>query len=163
MKKASKKKRKSPQPIVPLVRGELNAKARGELGELAFVHKAASLGFGVAKPHGDNECYDFILDSGERLWRVQVKSTYCVSGGALGYRVMSRRNHLEPYSDNEIDFLVAHIVPRNLWYVVPVKSVGTRSFIHFHPSGCNQAGGFFESYREAWHLMAAHGPRPSAK
>ena len=92
----------------------------------------------------------------------QVKSTYSLSGSALGYRVMSRRYNHDPYSDNEIDFLVAHIAPRNLWYVVPVKSIGKRAFLHLFPSGCNQAGGFFESYREAWHLMAAHGPtRPS--
>jgi hypothetical protein len=29
-----------------------------------------SLGFGVSKTWGDSERYDFILDSGKRLWRV---------------------------------------------------------------------------------------------
>src|SRR3984957_10755817 len=52
-----------------MVRGPLWAKRRGELSELAFFYKAASLGFGVAKPWGDSERYDFILDSGQRLWR----------------------------------------------------------------------------------------------
>ena len=42
---------------------ELTTKRRGELAELAFTLKAASLGFGVAKPYGDSERYDFILDS----------------------------------------------------------------------------------------------------
>ena len=65
-----------------MVRGKLNSKAKGELGEMIFLHKASSLGFGVAKPFGDNERYDFILDSGERLWRVQVKSTYGLYGSA---------------------------------------------------------------------------------
>ena len=51
-------------------------KQRGELAEMGFMFKAAGLGFGVAKPWGDSERYDFILDSGERFWRVQVKSTY---------------------------------------------------------------------------------------
>jgi hypothetical protein len=50
-------------------------KRRGERAELAFMLKASSLGFGIAKPWGDSERYDFILDSGERLWRVQVRST----------------------------------------------------------------------------------------
>ena len=50
-------------------------KRRGELAELAFMRKAISLGFGVAKPWGDSDRYDFILDSGRRLWRVQVRST----------------------------------------------------------------------------------------
>ena len=51
-----------------------NSKRKGELSEAAFLLKATSLGFGVAKPWGDSERYDFILDSRERLWRVQVKS-----------------------------------------------------------------------------------------
>jgi hypothetical protein len=57
-----------------MVRGRLWPKRRGELAELAFFYKAASLGFGVAKPWGDSEPYDFILDSGQRLWWVQLKS-----------------------------------------------------------------------------------------
>src|SRR6266496_3934328 len=38
-------------------------KRTGELAEAAFLYKAAGLGFGVAKPWGDSERYDFILDS----------------------------------------------------------------------------------------------------
>src|SRR6184192_2982890 len=41
----------------------VNTKRKGELSEAAFLLKAASLGFGVAKPWGDSERYDFILDS----------------------------------------------------------------------------------------------------
>lgn len=44
---------------------ELTTKRRGELAELAFTLKAASLGFGVSKPFGDSERYDFTLDSRE--------------------------------------------------------------------------------------------------
>jgi hypothetical protein len=55
-------------------------KRRGEIAELAFMHKARTLGFAVAKPYGDSEYYDFLLDvrssdSHTHLWRVQVKST----------------------------------------------------------------------------------------
>jgi hypothetical protein len=41
---------------------ENSTKRRSELSELAFVYKAASLGFGVARPCGDSERYDVILD-----------------------------------------------------------------------------------------------------
>jgi len=44
-------------------------KKKGEAAELAFMLKEVSLGFGVAKPWGDSERYDFILDTGTRLWR----------------------------------------------------------------------------------------------
>jgi hypothetical protein len=43
------------------------------------------LGFGVARPWGDSERYDFILDCGRRFWRVQVKSTGCYADSR--YRV----------------------------------------------------------------------------
>jgi hypothetical protein len=39
----------------PMARGRLWPKRGGELSELAFFYKAASLGFGVAKPWGDSE------------------------------------------------------------------------------------------------------------
>ncbi|MGH9494656.1 MAG: group I intron-associated PD-(D/E)XK endonuclease, partial [Candidatus Sulfotelmatobacter sp.] len=47
-------------------RHELNTKRRGELAELAFTLKAASLGLGVSKPYGDSERYDVIVDP--RSW-----------------------------------------------------------------------------------------------
>jgi hypothetical protein len=55
MKKKSGNSRQRTRPIAPLVRGPLKTKEKGELAELAFLHKAASLGFGVARPHGDSE------------------------------------------------------------------------------------------------------------
>src|SRR5882757_6613850 len=59
-------------------------KRRGELGEAAFLAKAASMGIGVAKPWGDSERYDFIIDVGGRLLKVQIKSAHCVSAARSG-------------------------------------------------------------------------------
>jgi len=53
---------KTPIPQTPRQR-ELTTKRRGELAELTFVLKAANLGFGVARPYGDSERYDVILDA----------------------------------------------------------------------------------------------------
>ena len=39
------------------------------------MQKAVSLGFAVAKPWGDSERYDYILDAGGRFWRVQVEAS----------------------------------------------------------------------------------------
>jgi len=43
-----------------------NTKRTGERSEAAFLYKASQLGFGVAKPWGDSERHDFILDNGRR-------------------------------------------------------------------------------------------------
>jgi hypothetical protein len=135
----------------------MNAKARGQLAELAFVLKAASLGFGVSKPHGDNERYDFVVDSGERMWKVQVKSTSCAFN--RGYHAPSRSGK-KSYKAEEIDFLVVYIVPRDVWYVIPVNRITSSSSLCLYPSGCRKGAGRFECYREAWHLMAIPTPAP---
>jgi hypothetical protein len=59
--------RKKPVPEKPVRQTprqrELTTKRRGELAELAFVLKAANLGFGVSRPYGDSERYDVIVDA----------------------------------------------------------------------------------------------------
>jgi hypothetical protein len=112
MRKDSRKSRKPKWRSAPLVRGKLSSKTKGELGELAFSHKAACLGFGVAKPNGEDEAYDFILDSGQRLWRVQVKSIYTPFRD--GFRAIGQRTNKEPYTAKEIDFLVVYVAPLNI-------------------------------------------------
>jgi hypothetical protein len=155
MKKQSSNSRKQPPQVAPLVRGLRNSKRKGELAELAFLHKAASLGFGVAKPYGDSERYDFVLDSGERFWSVQVRSTSSARG-RTGYIIptCSGKGHsAKPYRADEIDFLVAYIVPHDVWYVVPINQITPFQMLSFYPAGC-RIGGYWEPYREAWHLMA---------
>jgi hypothetical protein len=78
----------------------------GEQAEAAFLNKATSLGLNVAKPWGDSERYDFIVDSGRRLLRVQVKSTQYVSPERFGF-LINMACRAAPYTEEDIDFLVA--------------------------------------------------------
>lgn len=124
-------------------------KAQGEAAEAVFLAKAASLGFGVAKPWGDSEHYDFILDSGHNFWRVQVKSTQRFAESR--YRVKTSGSN-DIYTGAQIDFLVAYIVPEDIWYIVPVAEIATRRGLRFYPHGGAKAR--LERYREAWCQMA---------
>jgi hypothetical protein len=114
-----------------------SAQRRGELVELAFSQKAVILGFGVAKPYGDSECYDFILDSrehsGRKLWRVQVKSSAYNSKGAYHVSAghFTTRYTKQPYTPEQIDFLVVCIVPEDAWYVIPVREFTPRRIFIF--------------------------------
>jgi PD-(D/E)XK endonuclease len=139
----------------PLVRGPLNCKAKGDLAELAFLYKAASLGFGAAKPYGDKERYDFILDSGERFWRVQVRSIFGLVEGI--YRTRCTHGDKILYTADEIDFLAVYIAPLMVWYIIPVDCAPASGVLAFYPSGRERGSGRFEAFREAWHLMAPGG------
>jgi hypothetical protein len=135
-----------------------SAKWQGEIAEMAFQHKATKMGFTVTKPYGENESYDFIVDAGNRLWRVQVKSTsrkwsnaYPVSAIHFGWGQKTRW----AYTPEQIDILAAYIVPADAWYIVPVQAFVPALTLRFYPQipGSNRR---YERFREAWFLMACH-------
>jgi PD-(D/E)XK endonuclease len=143
--------RRIPSKKAGRARERANTKRTGEISEAAFLHKAVSLGFKVTKPWGDSERYDLVVDSGKRLWRVQVKCTSALHAG--GY-------HIQPihyvygkkkvvYTAEEIDVLAAHVVPLNVWYLVPVQALAQGTSLMLYPEGgCERAR--FEKYKEAW-------------
>src|SRR5579872_4765254 len=94
-----------------------NPKRTGELSEAAFMLKAGILGFNPAKPWGDSERYDFILDTGPRLWRVQLKCTEVMRARGFDvqpiYSIYGQGKVV--YTADEIDLLAVHIVPLDVW------------------------------------------------
>jgi hypothetical protein len=135
-------------------------KKKGEAAELAFMLKAVSLGFAVAKPWGDSERYDFILDTGTRLSRVQVKSTSAMHNGAYCVNAQWHTNgNSIAYRTGEIDFLIAQIVPEDCWYVIPLKAILPHRSLPIYPEK-DPRKGRYRKYREAWELIGKN-PRPS--
>jgi PD-(D/E)XK nuclease superfamily protein len=105
-----------------------NSKHIGDLAELDFMLQAASHGFAVAKPFGDNEHYDVMIDAGTRIWRVQVKTA--IAG--FHHRHFQVPSHwmaykrLAPYTSADIDFLAAFIRRHNIWYLIPAEAIKGR-------------------------------------
>jgi hypothetical protein len=133
-----------------------NFKWRGEIAELGFLHKVASMGFAVTKPYGESESYDFIVDSGNRLWRVQVKSGSSMKRDA--YRVAVRhfwrkRQSKQAYTAEQIDILAAYVVPADAWYIIPVCAFTPRESLILFPHLPGHDGKY-EQFRAAWFLMA---------
>ncbi len=141
--------------------GYLGTKRMGELSELGFMYRAASHGFAVARPYGDTHPYDILLQHGKRLLRIQVKSCFSRekhrrTGFAITVsRLLSTGKGKTPYSNEDIDFIAAFIAPYDAWYLIPVESLGSSKIIRLYPADkkLKRAGGFYEQYREAWHLL----------
>ena len=131
-----------------------NAKRCGELSEAAFLLKATEQGFLVAKPWGDSERYDFIVDSGTRLWRVQLKSTAVLQQRGYQVNLMHKmyRKGMVGYNAEEIDMLVVHIPPVDVWYVLPVEVVAPNTALRLYPNIMVRLRRW-ERYREAWGLF----------
>jgi hypothetical protein len=132
-----------------------HSKRKGELSELAFLYKAVSMGFGVAKPYGDSERFDFIVSSGNRLRRVQVKSCYTESYRGYGVRAGGNcKRGPEMYTPHEIDVIVVYVVPEDAWYVIPINALCKRYTLYLHPNGRRRGMYQYEQYREAWIMKA---------
>jgi len=134
---------------------QLNRKRRGELAELAFMRKAANLGFAVAKPWGDSDRYDVVVRFESTFWRVQIKSVLGKSPSRGYYRVQTAHSRQHTYTAKDIDFLVAYIFAEDIWYVLPAHVVENKKSL------CLTAGSkrssskrsSIDQYREAWKLM----------
>lgn len=116
---------------------------RGQIAELRFWVEALRRGVVVSRPHQQAR-YDFIVDCGRRLWRVQVKSTSTKVQG--GYHATTF-GHRRPYSRQEMDFLAVYVTPLKEWYIIPRSALRGRRSLYFGPN----AG--VSRYREAWHLL----------
>jgi hypothetical protein len=126
---------------------------RGDLGEVAFVHKAMSLGYVVGKPYGQMHRYDFMVEGGNRLWRVQVKTSTCMRDGRYQLcvqRITHRR--VVAYKKSELDFVVAYLMPEQAWYVLPISVIAGRRSLLLAPPGFRGKNRLAQ-YLEAWHLL----------
>ena len=126
---------------------EHNSKRSGEAVEAAFLAKVCKLRIPVCKPWGDSERYDFVVDWGKGFWRVQVKgasywghSKYSTGAGGNG----------RTFTKEDMDFVVVHVVPEDLWYVVPIEIAEGLTALWFNPRSTRAR---FEKYREAWCLL----------
>jgi hypothetical protein len=117
------------------------------------MHKAVSLGFALALPYGHIHRYDFIVESGTKLWRVQVKTTTVKARGMYNVTICRHANReRHGYTEAEIDFVAVYIVPEDTWYILPVREVVGHTGLRFRSKGYAR-GDPYARYREAWHLL----------
>jgi len=132
----------------------LAARRHGDLGEVAFLHKATELGLMVAQPYGTMHAFDFIVQGGQNIYRVQVKAAAHLRKGLYAVNVCrSQGGKLRPYLASEIDFIAVYIISERTWYIVPVREVVDRRMLMFRPKGFDGRD-LYGHYREAWRLLS---------
>ncbi len=131
----------------------LTPKQLGEIAEAEFIAKAVGMGFVVAKPWGDSEPYDFIVNPKKSFifWRVQVKSAHTIGAdGGCSFRAHDHQQ--KSYTVEDIDALVAYARPMNAWYVMPVRVVEELKSLMLYPES-RKLRSRFERWREKWEVF----------
>ena len=127
----------------------MRPKEKGEWAEMRFMARAAEHGLRITKPWGDSSRYDFVVEHKGRFQRVQVKATS--NKQRNHYRCHLRGGRGKPYCKDQIDFVALYIIPKDLWYIVPIKVAAKSSWvIILSPDMKRSKHGVYE---EAWHLL----------
>ena len=98
--------------------------------------------------------YDFIVDNGNALARVQVKSAHrwkARETAVWNFNVKTiKGKRTEAYNPSEIDFLALHLIELGLWYIVPSDEIKGRKHIYIYPE---KGSGLYEQFRQRWGLL----------
>jgi hypothetical protein len=129
-------------------------KERGEWVEAQFIVEALRHGYSVLKPWGDSRAFDVAINFGDRIVRVQVKSTTHRVG--TGYRCHIEPNGLsEPYTLKQLEFFAAYVIPQETWYIIPAPVLMNGDHLKkgpmlfpMRPLKIDRY--LYEGYREAW-------------
>jgi hypothetical protein len=109
--------------------GKRNTKGKGDVSEARVLAAFVDLGFYVSRPFGENQRYDLIIDDGQKLFRVQVK-TGRLRNGVVLFSAMSSHWHrggqARPYL-GEVDYIAVYCPDTEKVYVVPESHL-TRSY-----------------------------------
>jgi hypothetical protein len=137
-------------------------KERGEWVELCFMVAALRHGFKVLTPWGESSPFDVALYFGNRIVRVQVKSTAFRIG--TGYICQLKTNSQRPYTLDNIDFFAAYVIPQDAWYLIPAPVLLgklRKERLTLCPMQQTKANRYsYECYREAWPLLR---PQPEGR
>lgn len=120
----------------------------GDIAELKFMVLMREMGHTVCKPMSHHSRYDFIIDMGGDMKRVQVKCTnYMVKSikdkAYLCHSYTQKKK--KRYLSCEVDFISVYIPDHDAWYMIPLKEIKSEN-IKLYPHKIDSKGQY-EKYR----------------
>lgn len=125
----------------------MNTVSIGDIGEAMAIADFTKAGFVVSAPLSNNARYDLIIDNGEKIYRVQVKTTESVKDEKMIFATKttnySKGNWKSTrYSINEVDIFYLYCL-ENDWrgLYIPENEILTQLNIRFTPPKSGQKVG----------------------
>lgn len=122
----------------------LKTKQKGIVTELECINYLAKIGCVISIPYGENSAYDFIVDTGLALLKIQCKTSSEKSNGTIIFscrrtRVNTKRTISRKYSEKEIDYFCTFFKER--CYLVPISECSSNKKLRFLDAGNSQQKG----------------------
>lgn len=122
----------------------MKAQILGKVSELEFAKICIDLGYVVSKPINDHGGYDYIIQSGHQLKRIQVRATESPN--------KEGRYKINCTSKKGFDFLALYLRDINIWYIIP-KHVITCVTVMVRPNKSNNIKSKFDHYKDNWNII----------
>lgn len=108
----------------------MNTKQTGDETEARIVAALIAEGYSVSVPFGDNDKYDLVLDTGDRLLRIQCKTGW-IEDEVVRFKTASQTTAggavtMEDY-DGEVDAFAVRCKDNENLYWVPIEDTGKKS------------------------------------
>lgn len=116
----------------------------GSAIESLFDFEIMSRGYTISAPRSDNAPYDRVVDTRQKLYRVQVKARRAYGKKSMVVKIA--KSNAKAYTKEEVDIIALYIEDTNAWYLFPVSDV--KRVIRL-----NTLGGVKERYKNNWAIF----------
>lgn len=132
---------------------ELSLRAKGTFLELEFASECIKRGAEVSFPVGGHARYDVLVDNGERIYKVQVKtSSYNQNRGSYNVNMSApnngRKGGRHVYTKKEVDCIATRI--EGIWFFIDRLGDVTCTSLNPNPKIKSKNAG---KYMDRWDLV----------
>ncbi len=121
---------------------------KGNIAEIEFMLKATRMGLICSKPEIPYD-YDFLVDNGSQIFRVQVKSNF-QTGPSYKLNLGQGTKSKNAYNPKAIDIMACYLDEIKTWYIFPIKDIAQKITFRIFPNDIESP---WNKYRGAWGLL----------
>lgn len=130
----------------------MNSKLKnGYVSEQKFIVEAMEQDIIISKPVTITEIYDFIVDVGGVLYKVQVKKSWVDVKGRNIVSIRSsypRSEVRHSLTDSDVDFLAVDCREEKSWYIIPIETIK-----HIRSNIAVRSAGMYAKYINNWNFL----------
>ncbi|AFQ22215.1 hypothetical protein My1_056 [Pectobacterium phage My1] len=106
----------------------MNSKHVGNIAESRFIYECVRRQIDISLPFGDNARYDAIIDSANRLLKVQVKTLRKVEEGKYEFSTRSNsvKGEARKHYKDSVDYFFAYNEEDDIYVFMPIDIVGDK-------------------------------------
>ena len=110
----------------------------GWVAETRVIARCVEMGYRVSIPFGDGAPYDFIVDTGEKILRVQVKKVYQSQDHWVTSFIKARSSNYKNqfdrhYTKSDCDYIVCYSCEYDIAYIFPIEIVSNVRQLYVYP------------------------------